>query len=175
MKTLEQIYKDEGTISYIYKVVDEVSRVIENTEKLEENIYSQLKKYFEHEVHRTWKRIKYLIDREVKKARERFRLETKVFSEIGVTSDDGSELIYDPVDELALISRMVEGKEDIKKVISLATDDRKRIALNGLMDGETVTQVSETLERRFGGNSETHRKFITRFRKDCRSAVNAAV
>lgn len=175
MKTLEQIYEDEGTISYIYKVVDEVSRLVENTEKLEENIYKQLQKYFEHEVHRTWKRIKYLIDREVKKARERFGLESRTFSEIAVTSKDGSELVFDPEDELALISRNVEAKEDIKKVISLATDDRKKIALNGLMDGDTVTQVSETLERHFGGNTETHRKFITRFRKDCRSAVNAAV
>lgn len=174
LKTLEQIYRDSGTINYIHKVVDEVSGYIENTEKLEENIFSQLVKYFEHEVHRSWKRIKYLIDREVKKARERFGMNLKLFSELSTKNEEGSELTFDPEDELALISRKVEAKEDIKKVISLATDDRKKIALNGLMDGDTVTKVSETLQRLYGGNSETHRKFITRFKKDCRNAVNVA-
>ena len=173
MEHLEIIYEDTKTIQYIRRVVESVSHRIENTERLEENIFEQLVKYYSHEKHRSWLRIKYLIDREVKKARQRFEKFTQVsFSELSRRDGEGEEMQFDREDELALITRKLEGKDDIKKIVSLATDERKALALKGLFDGVTVVQISKTLARRYGGKSESHRKLINRFKTDCYNAVN---
>lgn len=175
MEILKDVYGDEGTMSYYYREIEKVEMVVEDIAQLEDNIIKQLCQYYEHEKHRSWKRIKFLIDREIKKARMRFgNIRHVPFSALTIDDGDGEEREFDCEDELALVTRKLEGKDDIKKIVSLATDDRKVLALKGLFDGDTVVQISKTLARRYGGNSESHRKHINRFKADCYNALNVA-
>ena len=71
MEILNDVYGDVGTMRYYRKEIEKAERAVENIAQLEESIISQLCQYYEHEKHRSWTRIKFLIDREIKKARGR--------------------------------------------------------------------------------------------------------
>lgn len=62
---------------------------------------------------------------------------------------------------------------NVKEIIRLAPDDsRKFLVLGAWMSGNyNDSEISTLLAKRFGGNPESHRKFITRFRTKCRKTL----
>lgn len=72
----------------------------------------------------------------------------------------------------------VEGDVVTKEMAALlAKGDRRRMEiLKAWIQGyNNVSDLSTLLAQRFGGKSETHRRFITRFREECQRALSTAV
>lgn len=81
----------------------------------------------------------------------------------------GDELGYQFEDRRASVEDDIAYKE---KVTLLAQgDERKEIILDQWTKGATDKSISEMLAHRFGGNEETHRRFITRFRPKCQNIL----
>src|SRR5690606_27356238 len=77
---------------------------------------------------------------------------------------------YEVEDELALIDDGILVNE---KIAFLAEGDSRKLAiLNNWQHGYyNDSNTSAFLAKRFGGNSESHRKFINRFRTTCQKAL----
>ena len=77
---------------------------------------------------------------------------------------------YEIVDDLAIVDDRVIVFE---KVALLAEDDPRKLAiLNAWTNGYfNDSETASFLAKRYGGNSESHRKFILRFRTTCRKAL----
>src|SRR5699024_9902906 len=86
--------------------------------------------------------------------------------------DEDKQLGFDEVDVLANVESDVIAKE---MTALLAQDDhRKKVILgNWILGNDNNSDISRLLAQTFGGNEEAHRKFIQRFRKDCRESLTA--
>jgi hypothetical protein len=73
-------------------------------------------------------------------------------------------------DELALVD---DGLITNEKIALLAEDDSRKLAiLNAWSNGDyNDSHTASVLADRHGGNAESHRKFITRFRTTCRGQL----
>lgn len=82
--------------------------------------------------------------------------------------DDGTP--HEVVDGLAVIDDGIIVNE---KIALLAEDDSRKLAiLNAWSNGEyNDSETASFLAKRYGGNSESHRKFINRFRVTCQKAL----
>ncbi|MNV07205.1 hypothetical protein D3C71_976250 [compost metagenome] len=90
-------------------------------------------------------------------------------------SDDDSDLReYQIVDCLATVDGDYLLKE---KIASLAGSDSRKLAiLNTWISSDiTDTQTADLLAQTYGGKAESHRKFITRFKSQCRTTLANAV
>jgi hypothetical protein len=89
------------------------------------------------------------------------------------TGYEGSSRRYELQDDLAIIDADFLANE---KVASLAGDDiRKLSILNAWKDGYfNDSETASFLAERHGGNTESHRKFITRFRTHCQQTLSKA-
>lgn len=175
MDVLTIIYRDKSVLRYVHDKVEEVSHLITNIEALESSIYSQLVKYYKTTSTRSIKRIKFLIDREIALARKRYGIQdVTMFSDLSVINDFGESLEFEPADLLAQGSETVLENISLKeKIACLAADDRELVTLNAWAYGYNDSQVSETLARHFGGKSESHRKFVQRFKVKCQRKLTA--
>ncbi|TCM89652.1 hypothetical protein EV294_112117 [Paenibacillus sp. BK033] len=84
--------------------------------------------------------------------------------------DEGNETTYEVPDNLAVIDDALIINE---KIALLAEDDSRKLAiLNAWSNGEyNDSETASFLAKRYGGNSESHRKFINRFRTTCQKAL----
>lgn len=83
------------------------------------------------------------------------------------------EIEYEPEDVLANVESDVIAKE---MAALLAQDDRRKSVVEAWTVGNTNTQsISRTLARTFGGNAESHRKFVQRFRNECHAILDAVI
>ena len=78
--------------------------------------------------------------------------------------------VREVIDELALVDDRLLANE---KIAFLAEGDSGKLAiLNNWKHGYyNDSNTSAFLAKRFGGNSESHRKFINRFRTTCQKAL----
>lgn len=176
MDKLKIIYQESWLVQYVYKKVDEVSHLITNTEKLEDNIYQELKSYYRSREKRSIKRIKYIVDREISQAKKRYgKQNTIVFSDLAVANDYGeSELDFEPVDALAGVEDTAINKFSlIEKVTALASSDRELFVLKAWSNGFSDSEISTALASRFGGNPNSLRVFVNRFKVRCRTQLSA--
>lgn len=160
-------------MDYVRKKVDGVSHIITNTEKLEREIYSQLISYYKNREWLNRSRIYRVVDREVKRALTQFgKQRSYFFSNMSNSDGFGEPLEFEPIDLLAQVSETVVEKISLKeKIARLATDDRELVTLNAWANGFNDTQVSTTLASHFGGNKESHRKFVRRFKVKCQERL----
>ena len=86
------------------------------------------------------------------------------------SGDEERSSNYEVVDDLAVIDDGIIVNE---KIALLAEDDSRKLAiLNAWSNGEyNDSDTASFLAKRYGGNSESHRKFINRFRTTCRGAL----
>ncbi|CDN42033.1 hypothetical protein [Paenibacillus sp. P22] len=89
---------------------------------------------------------------------------------MGKQDEEGNEAGYEVIDGLAIVDDALLVNE---KVALLAEDDSRRLTIladwtNGFNDDSDTAAL---LAHRYGGNSESHRKFIQRFRTACRKAL----
>src|SRR5699024_2615715 len=98
------------------------------------------------------------------------------FSEVGTTGkEEGEEVLdFEHEDVLADVEKEVMVKE---MTALLAQDDhRKKMILGSWSDGnDNNSTISNLLAQTLGGKSESHRKYIQRFRKDCREILSTAI
>lgn len=88
--------------------------------------------------------------------------------------EDVEEIEFEPEDVLA----NVEGEVIKRETADLLAqgDCRKEKIIEFWAIGNTNSaHISRTLARSFGGNEETHRKYIQRFRRSCREQLSAAI
>jgi hypothetical protein len=88
--------------------------------------------------------------------------------------NEDKEYIFEVEDVLADVEQEVLLKE---KVALLAEGDSRKLAIiNEWIKGcYSDTDIAELLAQRFGGKSESHRKYIQRFRSTCQTTLASAV
>lgn len=94
----------------------------------------------------------------------------KLTSIEALASRDDDATPYEVIDNLAVIDDRYLVNE---KIALLAEDDSRKLAiLNAWSNGEyNDSDTASFLAKRCGGNSESHRKFINRFRTTCQKAL----
>lgn len=115
---------------------------------------------------------KALIQKIIREVRNRFLTNRKPRDEVSIDSIKEGENIWEPRDVLA----DVEGEVLLKEKIALLAqgDLRKKTILEIWNRGCTNdSEISSLLAKRFGGNPESHRKFIRRFRIHCQDQLTA--
>lgn len=96
----------------------------------------------------------------------------------GKYDDEGNKEPIEVIDVLADVEQLlIEKESEIEKVALLAQDDdRKKVILRLWTSGVSNTsEISRLLAQSFGGNKETHRKFINRFKLQCQKHLANAV
>jgi len=91
---------------------------------------------------------------------------------------DGDEVEFEVEDVLANVEDGIIERESVnEKVALLAKGDSRRMAiLNAWADGEfNDLELSRVLAHSFGGQENTHRKFIQRFRIECQERLLNAI
>lgn len=85
-------------------------------------------------------------------------------------NEDERSSKHEVIDDLAVVDDILIVNE---KIALLAEDDSRKLAiLNAWTNGEyNDSDTASFLAKRCGGNSESHRKFINRFRTTCQKAL----
>lgn len=93
---------------------------------------------------------------------------------ISNTDSQEKDVVYEVVDDLAIVDDSYLVNE---KIALLAEGDHRKMAiLNAWINGYfNDSDTASFLAERFGGNSESHRKFIQRFRIRCQTLLARAV
>ncbi|QIG62568.1 hypothetical protein [Sporosarcina phage Lietuvens] len=170
------VYENRWLLNLIQNKVSQVAHVITRTDKLENTIISSVGGYLlispDNIKHKKY--LNYLIDREIKRAKERYGTqEAGYLIDVAKSLDNGDEMEYDPEDVLANINSM---HLEIKETITLLarSDRRKELILTLWADGCTdASKLSSILADTIGGKPETHRKSILRFKKESKAALTA--
>ena len=177
MENLTVIYTDREISQYIHKQMQGISSIVTNTEKLEWQIYSQIEKYIkeikEKRLRVSYKRIRYLVDREIKRSLSRYRIQlATLYSDLAVTNGFGESLEYEPEDEVTdvgedVLERTVESS--LKgKIARLASDDFEEFVLQSWMLGDSDVEIARELALRNGGKVPSLVVKISRFRDRCK-------
>ncbi|WP_337102388.1 hypothetical protein [Paenibacillus sp. YIM B09110] len=104
----------------------------------------------------------------LKKRRRGYEIDSLDVSSSDVEDERSNN--YEVEDNLAVIDDSILVHE---KIALLAEDDSRKLAiLNAWSNGEyNDSDTASFLAKRYGGNSESHRKFINRFRTTCQKAL----
>lgn len=89
------------------------------------------------------------------------------------TDEDGFQE-YDVEDRLAAVEAKILLNE---KIASLAGSDPRKMAILNTWATSTITDTltADLLAQAYGGKAESHRKFVTRFKSQCQTALADAV
>lgn len=175
MEDIKVVFENRWIIEKIYEESERLSYYITDTSRFEERCIEYVARYLnKYQGARNSRRyIQRLIMCKSQEAKEVFKKEHyTTFGGLAALNEDGDELEYEPEDVLANVESEVITKETIDL---LAQDDRRKRLILGswLMGNDNVSDISRLLAQTIGGNAETHRKFIQRFRSDCRIALTA--
>lgn len=177
MDNLALVYADKNLFQYIHRRVHDISSTITNTEKLEWQIYSQLERYFieikEKKLRISSRRVRYLVDREIKRSLSRYRLQkSSLYSDLAITNNFGELLEYEPEDEVTdvgqdVLERTIESS--LKgKIARLASDDFEEFVLQSWLLGDSDVEIARELALRKGGKVPSLVVKISRFRERCK-------
>lgn len=174
---------DESELSRIFETVNPlIEKASEEVAKYEPNfikfdcrvikLLQQVIEKFDRDSHDFLSAAKALIDRNkaqyIRRAKKRRQPEV-LLSALESTSDD--EQGYQFEDVLANVENQVTFQE---KVTLLAQgDEKKELILLQWSGGVNDSTIATLLAQRFGGKSESHRKYIGRFKSSCQSKLTA--
>lgn len=101
------------------------------------------------------------------------REETVSLESITVTDKKGETWAYDPPADIDIEKEVLhrEAREEATKKIAASwgrDGARKKVIIGGWIDGLNDSEIAEEMGARFGGNVESHRKYIQRFKNRCR-------
>ena len=177
MENIKVVYEISWLINKVYRESDKLIGKITDTSKFEDRCIKDLARYLNlDKSHRKNKRqLIRIINRNAGEFISTYRTEKSIsFSVISNydEEDEDKQLEFDEVDVLANVESDVIAKE---MTALLAQDDhRKKVILgNWILGNDNNSDISRLLAQTFGGNEEAHRKFIQRFRKDCRESLSA--
>lgn len=178
MKSIELIYQNNDLLNLITRAVDNERNYVANTEMLEDRIYKRLSRYIKGDEERAkhFVTIKRMVYETISEFKETYRKEFyEHFSEFDtVNTSDGSTTEFEPIDVLA----DVEGEVITKEMTALlAQDDQRKLVILGSwkVGNDNNTEISRLLAQSVGGKIESHRKFIQRFRNECREKLATAI
>lgn len=179
MKKQELVYEINWLIERVYRESDKLLNKISDTSKFEERCINSIGEYLSlsEDNKRNKRYLIRLIDRKVKEAisTTSFSKEESIYYEDTIfrTGYDEDEIEFEPEDPLARVEDEVIANETIAL---LAQDDRSEKVLEAWSIGNTnSSEISSSLARTIGGNPESHRKFIQRFKIDCREKLATAI
>jgi len=166
------VYEIPWLIERIYRESDKLLRSITEPSRFEERCIQDIGEYLLKNGNNIANK-RYLIRMVKRKAEEARRMfkqeESDYYQGIIAVNDDGDEIEYEPIDELG----SVESEAMVNEMTALlGKDGRCKAILKAWTIGNTNDrQVSGALGRAFGGNPESHRKFIQRFRNESREQL----
>lgn len=172
---IQVVYENGWIIDRIYEESDKLLHRITNPGLFEDRCIKDVAQYLNasKQNRKNKNHIIYLIKRKAAEAVEIFKQETYTnFSDLTNQRDDAEseEIDFEPKDVLANVESTVINKETADL---LAQDDcRRKKIIEFWTDGNTNSKfISRTLASSFGGNEESHRKYIQRFRQSCREQI----
>ncbi|MCY9372664.1 hypothetical protein [Bacillus haynesii] len=162
---------ESGAIPFVVREAEKLARVVPDFTSFEQECYQAIGRTLEN-LSDNGREKKALIQRLIQETRHRFlkKLIKREMSSLEGLSE--GETPWEPRDVLADVEGEVLLKE---KIALLAQDDpRKKTILEIWNRGCTNdSEISSLLAERFGGNPESHRKFIQRFRVHCQDQLTA--
>lgn len=177
MKRSLEVYKNKWLIDRIYFTSDKIRGKVVDQTLFEERCINRVGEYLLKDVNniKNFNYIMRMINEVACSVINRNKNEhAEYFSSLKKDDDEGGEIEFEPEDDLTDVESEVIEKD---MVALLAQNDHKKLkVLEGWQVGNTNDkQISRTLARTFGGKSESHRKFIQRFRDSCRNKLNTAI
>lgn len=176
MKDSLVVYEEDWIIRIIYETSDKIRESAIDQTHFEERCIKRIARYLKEDRNRL-KNKRYIKSMVKKEASDYIKWcrkeEASMFSEIDLT-DDEEDLEFDPMDVLADVESEVIAKE---MTALLAQGDHLLEEIVGYwaIGNTNNASISRSLARTFGGNAESHRRRINRFRHDCRKHLSAAV
>src|SRR5690554_266790 len=177
MKNILIVYKNEWILNAVYETSDRIRGKVTDQTLFEERAIKRVGEYLlqNKENRRNKRYIIRIINEVAKSVVERNKNEQyTLLTELIYTNEDGEEVEFEPVDVLADVESEVLKKETIDL---LAKGDRRKLKVleSWAVGNKNDKQISRTLASTFGGNPESHRKYIQRFRKDCHNILATAI
>lgn len=177
MDKIKKVYEITWLIELIYRESDKLLTKVVDPTQFEERCLKDIGEYLSKcDSHKNNK--KHLIRLVKRKHAEALRRHKKEESynipDINYVNEDGDEVEYEPVDVLADVESEVMAKE---MTALLAQDDhRKKVILGNWSKGnDNNTDISRLLAQSNGGNIERYRKYIQRFRAECREILATVI
>ncbi|MDR4959643.1 hypothetical protein [Bacillus sonorensis] len=166
-----RIAAESGAIPYVLRESNRIAHLIPDFTSFEQECYQAigyaLERYLEN-----GREKKALIQKTIRQVKARVLRNRRSRKELSIDAINEEETVWEPEDVSANVVGEVLLKE---KIALLAQDDpRKKTILAIWNRGCTNdSEISSLLAKRFGGNPESHRKFIQRFRAHCQSQLTA--
>lgn len=176
MTDLELIYSDRNIVKLVYRISDQERNNITDTNRLEDLIFSRICRYVKRIPERLThtsviNRLAHQVAAQVRSEYKREHYES--YDSYSIDNGEGEEKRFEPIDVLANVESEVVAKE---LTALLAKDGRTKIILESWTDGnDNISSISDTLARVLGGNAESHRKFIHRFKDQCHDTLAAVI
>lgn len=164
------VYENKWLIEMVYRVSDNIRDKVTEQVKFEKRCIEKLGKYLYEDIERI-KNERYLRNMILKEASDAVNRQNKneyynTFSELSYVDESGEEIEFEPYDVLADIEGEILQKE---MTTILANGSHKNyLILSCWSTGNTNGKlIARMLAHTFGGNTESHRRSITRFRTNC--------
>ena len=171
------VYENDWLLEWVYKESDKLRNMISDQTLFEDRCLRRLGEYLNKdksniENKRYLKRIiKEVASSSIKRNKKEYY---QVFTDLSSNDSEGKETGYEPIDVLADVESEVIKKETA--TLLAQGDCRKSKIVELWVTGNTNNAyISRTLARSFGGNEESHRKYIQRFRQSCRDLLETAI
>lgn len=175
MENILVVYENDWILERVYTVSDRIRGRITDQTLFEERCIKRVADYIavKEENIRNRRYIEKLINEVASAVIGRNKNEhATIFSELSTEDDEEDEIEFEVEDVLADVESEVMVKE---MTALLAQDDHSKKLILGYwtMGNTNNAYISRSLARTKGGNEESHRKAIQRFRKSCRELLTA--
>ncbi len=171
------VYEIAWVIRRIYEVSDRLRTSLVDQTLFEERCIDRVGEYLnkdkDNKHHRRY--IERMIKEVASSVSTRNRNEyAELFISLSIGNEEEDEEIeFEPEDVLTDVESEIMKQETIAL---LTQDDRSKKVLEAWSIGNTNnTEISRMLTHTLGGKTESHRKFIQRFEKDCREKLATAI
>lgn len=170
MKKILEVHKQRWIVDRIYEVSDSIRTMLTDQTKFEERCMKRVGEYLINNVgsEKNKRYIERLIG-EVRSAslRRNKNEDANLFSDMVGKDEEGEEMEFEPVDALESVESEVVANE--MTALLEQGGQRNKLILDCWATGNTNdAEISRVLEHALGGNSESHRRQIGRFRNQCR-------
>lgn len=173
MVMLEKIYQNSNLLNKIYAAVDGARERISNTAKLEESIMKRIIRYANNDdskLNHVNILTKFIYEEVARQSKRDEKSSYALYDDLTYYGDDGSEVTFEPIDEVTDVLSEITRNETIAE---LSRDSRRQLILQMWSIGYTNDEAaSREVAAVLGGSASSHRRFIQRFRDECRTALN---
>jgi hypothetical protein len=156
----------------IERASQELERFVEDPTKFDCRMILKTKKLietFDGEKHDLYSAVKALVSKEKADFIKRRSRRGQLVSMDGIESSNEDEAGHQFKDERADVESEIMYRE--RAALLAQNDSRKEIIIREWSKGADDKSISELLAQQFGGKWDSHRRFITRFKTECRNLL----